>query len=91
MSIEAVKSFNKNNIQVNHVFETDDQAKFHRNKKAFWLGDSRLKISTIYSFKGWEAIHVIILIPESWKGDGNLDYLVYTAITRTRKNLIVLN
>jgi ATP-dependent exoDNAse (exonuclease V) alpha subunit len=50
-----------------------------------------LKISTIHSFKGWEAIHVIMLIPTRWNGDENLDSLVYTAMTRTRKNLIVLN
>ena len=48
-------------------------------------------MSTIHSFKGWETVHVILLIPEEWKGLENLDALVYTAMTRTRKNLIVLN
>jgi ATP-dependent exoDNAse (exonuclease V) alpha subunit len=32
-----------------------------------------------------------MLIPEKWKGGENLDSMVYTAMTRTRKNLIVLN
>jgi len=91
MGMKAVESFKKHKIEVNHVFEVEEQAKYHRHKKAFWLGDSRLKISTIHSFKGWEAIHVIMLIPTRWNGDENLDHLVYTAMTRTRKNLIVLN
>lgn len=91
IGIAAVEAFNKQNIEVNHVFERKDQIKHHRHKKAFWLGDSRLKISTIHSFKGWEAIHVILLIPEKWIGDKNLDSIVYTAMTRSRKNLIVLN
>jgi hypothetical protein len=30
-------------------------------------------------------------LPEEWKGLGNLDAFVYTAMTRTRENLIVLN
>ena len=83
MGMEAAEYFDKNlHIKVNHVF---------RHKKAFRLGDSRLKMSTIHSFKGWETVHVILLIPEEWKGLENLDALVYTAMTRTRKNLIVLN
>ncbi|KAF5044838.1 AAA domain protein [anaerobic digester metagenome] len=88
---KAVALFKKRNIEVNHVFENENQTKDHHHKKAFWIGDSRLKISTIHSFKGWEAIHVIMLIPPSWRGEEDLDALVYTSMTRTRKNLIVLN
>ncbi|MGF7118592.1 UvrD-helicase domain-containing protein [Methanobacterium oryzae] len=91
MGMTAVKLFKKRGIEVNHVFEVDKQSKYSRHKKAFPSKDSRLKISTIHSFKGWEAIHVIMLIPEKWKGTENLDSMVYTAMTRTRKNLIVLN
>lgn len=91
MGMTAVKLFKKRGIGVNHVFEVDTGSKYSRHKKAFPTEDSRLKISTIHSFKGWEAIHVIMLIPQRWKGDENLDSMVYTAMTRTQKNLIVLN
>lgn len=91
MGMAAVEAFTKENINVNHVFEDEKQMKYHRHKKAFWLGDSRLKISTIHSFKGWEALHVIMLIPPKWRQDENLDSVVYTAMTRSRNNLIVLN
>lgn len=91
LGMDAVKLFEELNINVNHVFELEEEVKYHRHKKSFWMGDSRLKISTIHSFKGWEALHVILLIPPRWNGDENLDYLIKTAITRTRKNLIILN
>jgi superfamily I DNA/RNA helicase len=91
MGMKAVKLFERRGIDANHVFEVDRESKYSRHKKAFSLGDNRLKISTIHSFKGWEAIHVIMLIPTRWNGDENLDSLVYTAMTRTQKNLIVLN
>lgn len=84
---EATKS-----MQVNHVFETDDEKRYHKHKKAFWMGDGRIKISTIHSFKGWEVLNVIFYIPASYYGrDDAYDRIVYTAMTRTRQNLIVIN
>ena len=80
----------KNNIEINHVFEDDHERKYHRHKKSFWRGDRCLKMCIIYSFEGWEALHVILLQPEKWNW-GNVDVLVYTAMTRSRENLIVLN
>jgi hypothetical protein len=91
---EGLKLVNHIEIQgfkVNHVFEDDKRN--HNNKKAFWMGDSRLKMSTIYSFKGWEILNVIILTaPNGFKKTGeNLDSLLYVALTRPRQNLIVFN
>jgi len=57
---KLVESFKS--IGVNHVFEEDVENPTHRHKKSFWMGDSRLKISTIHSFKGWELTNVILLI-----------------------------
>lgn len=56
------------------------------------MGDSRLKISTIHSFKGWEVLNVILFIPQYFYGSEELyNRIVYTAMTRTRQNLIVIN
>ncbi len=90
--MECVKFFMGKNIEVNHVFEDDSEATYHPHKKAFWMGDSRLKMSTIHSFKGWELLNIVLYIPEN-SPDSNkkLDAIVYTAITRTRENLIVFN
>lgn len=90
--MQCVEFYENKNIQVNHVFENEDEKKSHRHKKAFWMGDSRLKASTIHSFKGWEAINVILFIPQNIIGDTYLnDSIVYTAMTRARHNLIVIN
>ncbi len=89
---ECVSYFKEKNIEVNHVFENDTEAKYHPHKKSFWMGDSRLKMSTIHSFKGWELENIVLFIPKKApESNKKLDAIVYTAITRTRENLIVLN
>jgi hypothetical protein len=87
---ELVKRIECYGIKVNHVFEDEDRS--HHHKKAFWMGDSRLKMSTIHSFKGWEILNVIILTPlDGHRSEESLDSLLYVAITRPRQNLIVFN
>lgn len=91
MGGEVVEFMESKGIGSNHVFLTKKGRKW-RNKKISPLDDERLKISTIHQFKGWESPNVILLIPEHWRGgDKNLDSVVYTAMTRTLQNLIVLN
>jgi superfamily I DNA/RNA helicase len=103
--LRAVKRFEKEKIEINHVFNGNEEEnifldeierKKRNHKKSFWVKDGRLKMCTIHSFKGWEAPHVIMLIPDkhTWKSadiNHDLDTIVYTAMTRTRMNLIVLN
>lgn len=63
------------------------------NKKIhFWMNSGTIKISTIHSFKGWEAELVYLIIeniPPSM--EITFDELVYTGITRAKQNLIILN
>lgn len=88
----AVELFKEKNIEVNHVFEEDEEKIYHPHKRAFWMGDGRLKMSTIHSFKGWELLNVVLLIPaKAPESNTKLDAVVYTALTRTRENLIILN
>ncbi len=80
------------NIKVNHVFEKEEEEMYHTHKKAFWMGDGRLKMSTIHSFKGWEVLNVILYISDNiYTSDNVYDQIVYTAMTRTRQNLIIIN
>ncbi len=91
MGTELVKFFEDYGITCDHVFLTKNSSKW-RNKKISSITDKRLKISTIHQFKGWESPNIILLIPEHWNGGNkNLDAVVYTAVTRTLENLIVLN
>lgn len=88
---ELVELFRQENMEVNHVFRDEGRRADH-NKKAFWMGDGRLKICTIHSFKGWEILNVIVLTPEdNREDDKSADFLLYIAITRARQNLIVFN
>ena len=49
-------------------------------------------MSTIHSFKGWELKNIVLFIPEHTpESNAQLHSIVYTALTRTRENLIVLN
>ena len=83
LGVEMVKRFKKRNIEVNDVF--DD-----RHKKSFWMGDSRTKMSTINSFKGWELKNIILLINDRTNSK-RISSLIYTAIGRTQENLIVIS
>ena len=85
---EYVRYLEGYNFNINHVFE--DDSTYNRHKKSFWMGDSRLKMSTIHSFKGWELLNVILITPSKGK-NRDTDFLMYTSITRTRQNLVVFN
>lgn len=58
-----------------------------RRKKSFFMQNSGLiKLSTIHSFKGLEAVTVFCIL-----APGDDAEMVYTGITRARKNLIVFD
>ena len=72
------------------------------NKKHhFTMKSSGIKLSTIYSYKGWEAETVILFIlPEQSEYDPSHyqsrpqeqnPQVIYTAITRSTKNLAIIN
>ena len=53
------------------------------------MNSGTVKISTIHSFKGWEINTIVLVINESEQEI--TPEIIYTAITRTRGNLLVLN
>lgn len=67
--------------------------KIRRNRKfQFRINSGTTKLSTIHSFKGWEVHTLILLIESELKDDMfTTDELIYTAITRCKQNLIVVN
>lgn len=86
--LQVKQYFENKNIKVNDVFEEEKGNK--RNKHSFWMGDSRLKMSTVHSFKGWELQNIILVTPDNEEYP-NIDFLMYIAITRVRENIIVFN
>lgn len=69
-----------------------DYKDIRENKKFnFWMNTGNIKISTIHSFKGWESDTVFLILQKHFEGDPTFNELLYTGITRTRSNLIVIN
>ncbi len=72
--------------------------KVRRNKKINFTNNFEgLKLSTIYSFKGWEAKSIFLIIepPHFYNDEDDKIFdtpeLIYTAITRAKNNLFILN
>ena len=66
------------------------------NKKLhFWMNSGTIKISTINSFKGWESEVVFLIIEPRYERSTtfnmSFDELLYTGLTRSKRNLIVVN
>jgi superfamily I DNA/RNA helicase len=62
---------------------TPDPDHDRSGKHAFWRLDSRLKLSTVHSFKGWEADVVVVLLP-ALPPDQRTHELLHVALTRSR-------
>lgn len=77
------------------VYE-DNYKKIRDNKKLhFWFNSGTIKISTINSFKGWESETVFLILEPIYatttEFNLSFDELLYTGLTRARKNLIMIN
>lgn len=77
----------------NKVFDkVADYSDIRDNKKLnFYMNTGTIKISTIHSFKGWESEVVFLLLEKKNEGEKAFDELLYTGLTRTRSNLVVIN
>ena len=80
---ELVDRLTRAGHDVSHTF-----ASSHREaraaKKAFFLGSGRLRATTAYSFKGWEAPAIVVCIARGNTQRGLA--LLYSAMTRLKAN-----
>jgi superfamily I DNA/RNA helicase len=68
--------------------------KVRKNKKFnFWMNSGKIKLSTIHSFKGWEINTLFLLLTPDFNSNEqhSNDELIYTALTRCRSRLFVLD
>lgn len=72
---------------------SEDYKNIRDNKKLhFWMNSGTIKISTINSFKGWESEVVFLIIePDFMVSNTSFDELIYTGLTRCKKNLVIIN
>lgn len=91
-SISTLTTFEKEEIYIELL--NDDMAdsklyEIRRSKKYnFQMNSEAIKLSTIHSFKGWEIDNLILILDENSDEKIN-DELIYTAITRCKKNLYI--
>lgn len=68
----------------------EDLRKIRKNH--FWMKTGTVKLSTVHSFKGWEIDTLFLFIENEEDGNEFTNAeLIYTGLTRARKNLIIFN
>ncbi len=98
---EQYKKLRRNQTSVS-LFQKDLKEVRRAAKTHFTTDTDLLKLSTIHSFKGWESKSVILIIQPEMQKDGiydgyyiqereNTPALIYTALTRAKCNLFILN
>lgn len=70
-------------VHLLHTFDKNKQSS-RRMKRAFFQGAARIKATTLHSFKGWEARHLLLFIESVERSEDRA--LVYTALTRLRRH-----
>lgn len=70
-------------VNMLHTFG-EDTRESQRQKRAFFQGDPRVKATTIHSFKGWEARHLIVFVESVGRAEDKA--ALYTALTRLRRH-----
>lgn len=80
---EVVRQLGQKGIKAVHTYDEDEQ-ECRRQKVGFYMGDARVKATTLHSFKGWESRSLVIYIGE--KVSPKSLALLYTGLTRLKKH-----
>lgn len=103
ITFETVSQYEEVKKKSSPIFIHKDLDEIRRaNKTHFTTACHEIKMSTIHSFKGWESKTIILLLQPETKVDGiydgymiqereNMPALVYTALTRAKCNLFIIN
>lgn len=71
---------------------TKDIKTFEKSRKLnFNITNGLIKLSTIHSFKGWESKVTFLIFDESINNSETMNELVYTGLTRSKEQLIIIN
>ena len=56
------------------------------------MNSGTVKISTVHSFKGWESETLFLILEKKYSQmQMTFDEILYTGITRSRANLVIIN
>ncbi len=84
IGMKVVKELDKKGVKVLNTFD-EDSRESRRRKMGFFMGDARIKATTLHSFKGWESRAIVLYIGEFM--DRNSKALIYTGLTRLKKHV----
>ncbi|MCY1376370.1 hypothetical protein D9M69_638550 [compost metagenome] len=70
-------------IRCVHTYDSDDQES-RRQKIGFYMGDARVKATTLHSFKGWESRCLVIYMGD--RATAQSLALLYTGLTRLKSH-----
>ena len=91
---EDIERISRQSTLASYEYKRDYDRLEKVEKNRFTMVTRYLKLSTIQSFKGWEAQTVICIIQNDAYSDENVitsPELIYTGITRAKENLFVIN
>lgn len=87
-NINSIKNMLKDIIDQNNNNYED----IRKQKKLYFeMNNGSLKLSTIHSFKGWESRVVFLLLDKKYENQNAFAELVYTGLSRTKENLVIIN
>ena len=87
------EGYDKFKNELNLISKGETIKNLRNNKKLhFYMNSGTVKLSTIHSFKGWESETVFLIIEKKHTNvEATFDEILYTGLTRSRKNLIIIN
>lgn len=77
---EVVSRLNEYNIRAVDTFGSDHR----RRKMGFYMGDAKIKATTLHSFKGWESRLLVVYVTEAANAQSLA--LVYAGLTRLKRS-----
>lgn len=80
MGAAVVSALELKGINAVHTYSSDKKES-RRKKMGFYMGDARVKATTLHSFKGWESRAIVLFVED------NQDYaLIYAGLTRLKRH-----
>lgn len=81
---QVIGEIDAKGVRAVHTFGNDNRDS-RRRKMGFYMGDSRIKATTIHCFKGWESRALVIFIGQAI--DRKSLALIYTGLTRLKRHV----
>ena len=81
--LRIVDALESEGVHVRHTFG-GSSIQNRKRKLAFHKGDARIKATTLHSFKGWEARHLVVFVADHNRQSDRA--ALYTAMTRLQRH-----